>query len=281
MDRNESSNVADAIFAFLAGYLYYPQLSGVIPLFYAIPTFALNIFVNYIMFRHLKTPFYRLYIFSNVAQCITWFTKYYMFRAAATPFFYPIYALIPPSGWIPTFLNFITYYALYVHYFLEFLLTFNRFTVVAFPLTYARVSNSLYYVIITVIYLVFVTAMNLFICCKLFLMRKKNESGSVSNKQGIEPEFNLFLFTCYLFVLQTLVGLCQTYLFFNIRSMSMAQIGNVIFIQLYIEDVHLCLTPCFILLLSSALRDKIRSTLFKGTKFDRVLFRSVAHSSQL
>ncbi|KAI1710713.1 srg family chemoreceptor domain-containing protein [Ditylenchus destructor] len=258
MDRNESSNVADAIFAFLAGYLYYPQLSGVIPLFYAIPTFALNIFVNYIMLRHLKTPFYRLYIFSNVAQCITWFSNYYMFRASITPFFYPIYALIPPSGWIPTLLNFIPYYALYVYYFLEFILTFNRFTVVAFPLLYTRLWKKImsYVMIFALLYPILLT---------WHLIR--TGATSVLSPSG--------------YLIDADERLTGTYLFFNLRSKSDAQIYNVIQIQLYIEDVHVCLTPCFILLLSSALRDKIRSTFFKGTKFDKVFFRSVANNSQL
>ncbi|KAI1702366.1 srg family chemoreceptor domain-containing protein [Ditylenchus destructor] len=258
MGSNESSNIGEAIFAFLAEhlhFLYNPPLSAVIPLPYAIPTIALDIFINCIVIQHFKTPFYRLYTFFSVARCLAWFSYFYMYRASSTHFFYPIYELIPQNGWIPAFLVFFFYYVIYVKYFLEFTLTLNRFTVLAFPLAYvklwkkimlyiiliallypflltwhilyygatsallptgyylasmSRSNNSFNYMAVNVVYGLSVALMNIYICIKLFLRRKRNANvTTLTNNQGAEIELNLILFTCYLFIFALLVALCE------------------------------------------------------------------------
>ncbi|KAI1700582.1 srg family chemoreceptor domain-containing protein [Ditylenchus destructor] len=339
MESNSSNTAADAIIFFVAKWLSHPEISGLIPLPYAIPALMLDAFIGYILICYFKTPFYRLYLFSNITQCAHWITSYYLYRASGTHLFYPLYALIPSSGWIPTLLNFLGYYLVYLNFFFDWLLTVNRCTVFAFPFHYEMlwkrimpyiilfglsypfiftwhliktgatctfypmvgyaidaseqltgVSNSLYMVIFIAFNGVSVAAMNLYICYKIFKHRKRNQSGSVgTNQQSRDPELNLFLFTCINFLLVVLNRfLSQLYIFFNIKWMNDEQVITLLGLMMYPEDLSLCLTPLFLLLLCKGLRKEIRRRFAK--KFPRIqcslelpdnsLFRSVASGSR-
>ncbi|KAI1693938.1 serpentine type 7TM GPCR chemoreceptor sru domain-containing protein [Ditylenchus destructor] len=332
MEPNSSNTAADTIIFFVAKWLYHPEISGLIPLPYAIPALMLDTFIGYILICYFKTPFYRLYLFSNTAQCAHWITSFYLYRASQTHLFYPLYAQIPSSGWIPTLLNFLGYYSVYLNFFFDWLLTVNRCTVFAFPFQYKTlwkrimpyvilfgfsypfiftwhliktgatctfiptvgysidaseqltgVSNSLYMVIFIAFYGVSVVAMNLFICCKIFQHRKRNESGNVAtNQQSSDPELNLFLFTCINFLLVVLNRfLFQLYIFFNIKWMNDEQVIALLGLMMYPEDLSLCLTPLFLLLLCKGLREEIRRRFAKSSPdTDNSLFRTVGSGSR-
>jgi len=63
--------------------------------------------------------------------------------------------------------------------------------------------------------------------------------------------------------------------------MTYDQIGNVIYVQLYVEDVHLCLSPCFLLLLSSGVREKLKEVVWRSGKIEqnKMLFKTIASYS--
>ncbi|KAK0424106.1 hypothetical protein QR680_008502 [Steinernema hermaphroditum] len=116
-----------------------------VSLLYGIPSFVLYVVILFQLVRpkyrkQFNKPFFRLCFLIGVVDCLAYLMSYIFYTLPTYPLFSSFYgsSIFAPSPFT-TFIQFFSYYLIYLQLFGNFFLTLNRFTAIVFPLKHARI----------------------------------------------------------------------------------------------------------------------------------------------
>ncbi|KAH7704979.1 hypothetical protein AAVH_27821 [Aphelenchoides avenae] len=107
---------------------------------------------------------------------------------------------------------------------------------------------------------VVVMSINAAIASKLFLRRRHLHLSTAQVEDTRDTEVKLFLLTLIVFVYNISTCVCQVCFYVGGRSISNEVVFLLLNVQTFGEDLHVCTSPWFLILMSTAVRTELRRT---------------------